>query len=50
MWANRAPVERAVAAMIYPHVFPGEREVLALNTFRVTYTEFDWGLNDLAVR
>jgi hypothetical protein len=50
MWANRAPVERAVAAMIYPHLFPGEREVLALNTFRVTYGEFDWSLNDLGSR
>ena len=50
MWANRTPVERAVAAMIYPHLFAGERELLALNTFRVTYREFDWSLNDLGSR
>jgi 3-oxoacyl-[acyl-carrier protein] reductase len=47
MWANRAPIERAVAAMVYPHLFPGEREMLALNTFRVRYSPFDWSLNDL---
>ena len=50
MWANRAPIERAVITMIYPHVFPGEREFLALNAFRVTYSQFDWSLNDLGSR
>ena len=50
MWANRAPVERAVAAMIYPHLFAREREALALNTFRVEYRAFDWSLNLLGSR
>jgi hypothetical protein len=50
MWANRTPIERAVAAMIYPHLLPAERELLALNTFRVSYSEFDWSLNDLGSR
>ena len=50
MWANRTPIERAVATMIYPHLLPGERELLALNTFRVSYSEFDWSLNDLGSR
>lgn len=47
MWSDRAPIERAVAAMIYPHLFPSEREFLALGTFRMTYGKFDWRLNDL---
>jgi uncharacterized protein DUF547 len=47
MWSDRAPIERAVAAMIYPHLFPSERESLALGTFRMTYGTFDWRLNDL---
>jgi hypothetical protein len=47
MWADRSPVERAVAAMVYPHVFAREREFLALDTFRMTFGPFDWRLNDL---
>ena len=47
MWANRTPLERAIVAMAYPHVFPSERAVLALNTFRMSFGEFDWRLNDL---
>lgn len=47
MWSNRSPIERAVAAMVYPHLFPGERELLALNTFQMKYGDFDWRLNDL---
>jgi hypothetical protein len=46
-WANRSPLERAVTALIYPHVFPSERQFLELNTFRMTYSTFDWRLNDL---
>ena len=46
-WANRSPLERAVTALIYPHVFPSERQFLDLNTFRMTYGTFDWRLNDL---
>lgn len=47
-WANRSPIERAVAAMVYPHVFNREQAMLAENTFRLEYGEFDWRLNDLA--
>ena len=47
MWANRSPIERAVAAMVYPHLFPGEREFLALNAFQMKFGQFDWRLNDL---
>jgi hypothetical protein len=46
-WANRSPIERAVAAMVYPHVFNREQALLAENTFRLEYGEFDWRLNDL---
>ncbi len=47
MWADRSDLERAIVAMAYPHLFPGEREFLALNTFRTTYGSYDWRLNDL---
>ncbi|NQW03657.1 MAG: DUF547 domain-containing protein [Acidobacteria bacterium] len=47
MWSNRSPLERAVAAMAYPHLFPSEREFLARNTFRMQFGEYDWRLNDL---
>ncbi len=47
MWANRSPLERAVVAMAYPHLFPSEREFLALNTWQMTFGEYDWRLNDL---
>jgi hypothetical protein len=46
-WANRTPVERAVAAMVYSRVFASEREFLDANTFKMQYGEFDWRLNDL---
>lgn len=46
-WGSRAPIERAVAAMVYGHLFASEREFLAGNTFRMLYGEFDWRLNDL---
>lgn len=47
MWANRSPLERALMAMSYPHLFPSEREFLALNTFTMTFGAYDWRLNDL---
>lgn len=47
MWANRTPIERAAAAMIYPHLFSTEKEFLAANAFRMQYGTFDWRLNDL---
>ena len=47
MWPNRSPVERAVAAMVYPHLFSSEQMYLATNTFRMEYGQFDWRLNDL---
>jgi hypothetical protein len=47
MWADRSPLERGVAAMAYPEALPGDREFLALNTFRTVFGEYDWRLNDL---
>ena len=46
-WADRSPIERAVAVMISPHVFPSEREFLADNAWQMKYGQFDWRLNDL---
>ena len=46
-WANRSPIERAAAAMIYPHVYNREQQLLERNTFRVTYGTLDWRLNVL---
>ena len=46
-WGNRSPIERAVAALVYPHLFWSEREFLDANTFTMKYGEFDWRLNDL---
>lgn len=46
-WANRSPIERAIATMAYPHLFPSEKAVLDLNTFQMTFGEYDWRLNDL---
>ena len=46
-WANRTPIERAVVAMAHTHLFPSEKAVLDLNTFQMSFGEFDWRLNDL---
>lgn len=47
VWANRSPIERATAAMAYPHLIPSEKAFLALNTFQMSFSAFDWRLNDL---
>jgi len=44
---GRTPLERAIVALIGPHLFPSEREFLAENRFQLVYQEFDWRLNDL---
>jgi hypothetical protein len=46
-WSDRSPIERAVAAMIYPHLFDREQQALERGTFRMEYGTFDWRLNDL---
>ena len=47
---NRSPIERAVLAFILPNLLTTERNFLDKNGFRVTYSEFDWTLNDLTAR
>jgi hypothetical protein len=46
-WPARSPVERAVAAMVFPHLFASEQAWLEADGFRMQYGEFDWRLNDL---
>jgi hypothetical protein len=49
-FAARSPIERAVLAFVEPHLFTTELEFLAKDAFQLTYTDFDWRLNDLASR
>ena len=46
-WANRTPLERAIATMLAPHLFAAERDFLRANSFQLKYRDFDWTLNDL---
>jgi hypothetical protein len=50
VFKDRSPLERAVLALIEPHLVRGEAEFLEKNTFRMTFTNFDWRLNDLSAR
>jgi len=47
---SRSPVERAVLALLGPHLVGAEREFVEANTFRVRFHDFDWSLNDLTGR
>ena len=49
-FAERSPIERAVIALIEPHLLPLERSFIRANDFVVEYQEFDWNLNDLTGR
>ena len=49
-FATRSPIERAVIAFVMPKLLGTEKEFLAKNTFQVSYTPFDWTLNDLTGR
>jgi hypothetical protein len=49
-FAQRSPLERAVLALIGPHVVGSEADFLATNQFRLTFSPFDWRLNDLGSR
>ena len=48
--AARSSIERAVMAFVQPRLLPTEKEFIARNTFQVTYSKFDWTLNDLTGR
>jgi hypothetical protein len=49
-FAARSPIERAVIAFVMPKLLAIEKEFIAKNTFQLTYTPFDWTLNDLTGR
>jgi hypothetical protein len=50
IYGSRSPLERAVLSLIDPLLVPSESEYLRKNTFRMTFQEFDWKLNDLTGR
>ena len=50
LYASRSPLERAILALITPLLVPNEAEFLQKNTFRMTFQDFDWRLNDLTGR
>lgn len=50
IFTQRSPLERAVLALIEPHLVGSELEFLEKNTFRVVFQDFDWRLNDLSTR
>lgn len=47
LYAQRSPIERALLALIDPHLLTHEREFLGRNTFTVKFMPFDWRLNAL---
>jgi Protein of unknown function, DUF547 len=49
-FATRSPIERAAIAFVLPRLLATEKEFIAKNTFQLTYTTFDWTLNDLTGR
>jgi len=49
-FAQRSPLERAVLALITPHLSGPEAQFLPKNTFKMQFHDFDWRLNDLASR
>lgn len=46
-FSKRSPIERAVVALIQPHLYSSERDFLTRNAFEVSYLPFNWALNDL---
>jgi len=48
--STRSPIERAVMAFIMPRLLGTEKEFIEKNTFQITYSTFDWTLNDLTGR
>jgi hypothetical protein len=49
-FAQRSPLERAVLALIEPHLVGAEAEFLDKNGFTMAFSTFDWRLNDLNAR
>jgi hypothetical protein len=50
VFAQRSPIERAVLALITPHLSGPEAQFLPKNTFKMQFHDFDWRLNDLSSR
>jgi hypothetical protein len=50
VFAERSPLERAVLALIMPHLSGPEAQFLPRNTFAMQFHDFDWRLNDLSSR
>lgn len=50
VFSQRSPLERAVLALIRPYLKPSEVVYVEKNTFRMSFHEFDWRLNDLSNR
>ena len=50
VFKQRSPLERAVLALIDPHLLGQESEFLEKNEFRMVFHAFDWRLNDLSSR
>jgi hypothetical protein len=50
VYAARSPIERAVLSLIEPLLVPTEKDYVRKNTFRMTFSDFDWKLNDLTGR
>jgi hypothetical protein len=46
-YPGRSPIERAVLRLIEPYVLPTEQEFLKQNSFKMSFHQFDWRLNDL---
>jgi hypothetical protein len=50
LFKERSPIERAVLAIIEPHLFGAEADFLERNAFKMQFHAFDWRLNDLGAR
>jgi hypothetical protein len=50
LFKDRSPLERAVLALIEPHLVGAEADFLEKNSFRMVFQDFDWRLNDLSTR
>lgn len=49
-FSQRSPIERAVLGLIRPYLSDTEVRHLEKNTFRISFHDFDWRLNDLSNR
>ena len=50
VYEQRSALERSVLALIDTLLVPAESEYLRKNTFHMTFSDFDWKLNDLTGR